>query len=307
VIRDVRTRRVSRKWGEVHVPKCGRVKFRWSRPLPENPGMARVTLDRAGRWHVSFPAAQPAVARAPGPYPAAGIDRGVRTAMVASDGQHYRAPRISDRDAARYLALQRKHARQKPGSKRREKTRRKMAAVTAKVTDRRRDWAEKISARLVAGHDLVVFEKLNIPGMVKRPAPKPDPDRPGGFLPNRARAKAGLNRGILASAWGILGTRTRQKAEAAGAAVVFVDPRFTSQQCRLCGHIAPENRESQAVFRCVACGHADHADVNAARNVLARGLALINGEGVPAHDPGHGNKRPRKTAPAGADTTRNAA
>jgi len=307
VVRDVRTRRVSRHWGEVQVPKCGWVKFRWSRPLPQNPGMARVTLDRAGRWHVSFPAAQPAVRRAPGPYPAVGIDRGVRTAMVTSDGQHYRAPRISDRDAARYLALQRKLARQEPGSRRREKTRRKMAAVTAKVTDRRRDWAEKISARLVAGHDLVVFEKLNIPGMVKRPAPKPDPDRPGGFLPNRARAKAGLNRGILASAWGILGTRTRQKAEAAGAAVVFVDPRFTSQQCRLCGHIAPENRESQAVFRCVACGHADHADVNAARNVLARGLALTNGEGVPAHDPGHGNKRPRKTAPAGADTTRNAA
>jgi putative transposase len=69
VIRDVRARRVSRKWGEVLVPKCGWVRFRWSRPLPEQPGMARVTLDRAARWHIAFPGAQPAVARNPEPEP----------------------------------------------------------------------------------------------------------------------------------------------------------------------------------------------------------------------------------------------
>jgi putative transposase len=298
---------VSRHWGEVFVPKCGWVRFRWSRPLPANPGMARVTLDRAGRWHVSFPAAQPAVGRAPGPRPTVGIDRGVRTALVTSGGQHYRAPRISGRDAGRYLALQRKLARQEPGSKRRDKTRRKMAAVTARVSDRRRDWAEKISTRLVAEHGLIVLEKLAIPAMTRKPRPKPDPENDGAWLPNRARAKAGLNRGILASAWGTLGTRTKQKAESANVTVVLVEPRFTSQQCHACGHIAPENRKSQAVFACVACGHGDHADANAARNILARGLALIDNEAVPARNPGHGNKRPRKTARAGADTTRSAA
>lgn len=307
VIRDTKTRRVSRHWGAVLVPKCGWVRFRWSRPLPGKTGMARVTLDRAGRWHVSFPGVQPAVQRVPAPVPSVGIDRGVRTALVTSGGQHYRAPRISDRDAGRYLALQRKHARQKPGSNRQEKTRRKMASITAKVAGRRRDWAEKVSTRLVAEHDLIVLEKLNTPGMTRKPKPKPDPEKNGAWLPNRARAKAGLNRAILASAWGALGTRIRQKAEVSGAAVVFVDPRFTSRQCRACGHTAPENRERQAVFRCVACGHADHADTNAARNVLARGLALASGEAVPARNPGHGNTRPRNTAQAGADTTRNAA
>jgi putative transposase len=307
VIRDVKVRRVSRKWGAVFVPKCGWMRFRLSRPLPDRPGMARVTADRVGRWHVSFPGGQPAVERSPAPVPAIGIDRGVRTALVTSGGQHYRAPRISDRDAERYLALQRRHARQKPGSKRREETRRKIAALTARVTGRRKDWAEKISTRLVAGHDVIVLEKLNIPGMTRKPKPKPDPGQPGAYLPNRARAKAGLSKGILASAWGVLGTRTRQKAEASGGAVVFVDPRFTSQQCHACGHTAPGNRESQPVFRCVSCGHTDHADANAARNILARGLAITNGEAVPARKPGHGNKRPRKTARAGADTTRSAA
>lgn len=303
VVRDTKVRRLNRRWAEVHVPKVGPVRFRWTRDLPAKLGMARVAVDRAGRWHVSFPAPQPALDRRP-TGAVVGIDRGVRTAMVTSDGQHYRAPRVSDRRAARYLALQQRMARQRRGSKRREHTRRAMAQITARVTDRRRDWAEKVSTRLVTDHDLIVFEQLNTKGMVRKPKPKPDPDKPGAFLRNRARAKAGLNRGILASAWGTLATRTQQKAEASGAAVVYVDPRFTSQQCRACGHTAKDNRESQAVFLCVSCGHSDHADANAARNVLARGLALT---GVSAQAPGPWGVRPRQPAEAAAGTTRSAA
>jgi putative transposase len=160
-----------------------------------------------------------------------------------------------------------------------------MAQITAAVTDRRRDWAEKISTRLVSEHDVIVVGKLNTAGMVRKPRAKPDPAHRGGFLPNGARAKAGLNRAILGSCWGLLARRAEQKAAASGAAVIYVDPRFTSQQCHVCGHTAPGNRDSQAVFRCQQCGHGDHADVNAARNILARGLATM---GIPAPAPGHG-------------------
>jgi putative transposase len=170
------------------------------RRLPAGLGMARVTRDRAGHWHVSFPAPQPPVA-ATGQGGRTGIDRGVRTALVTSGGQHYRAPRISDRQAGRYLGLQRKLARQHKGSKQRERTRRAMAVIVARTADRRKDWAEKISTRLVASNDLVVLEKLNTKGMVRRPKPKPDTGQPGAFLPNGARAKAGLNKAILASCW----------------------------------------------------------------------------------------------------------
>ena len=303
VVRDVKARRLNRNHAEVFVPKCGWVRFRLSRALPDDPGMARVTCDRAGRWHVSFAAPQPALDREPAGA-VTGIDRGVRTALVTSGGQHYRVPRISDWRAARYLALQRRMGRQQKGSRKREKTRLAMAAITAKVTDRRKDWAEKISTRLVEDHDLIVFEKLGTKNMVRRPRPEPDPDQPGNFLPNRRRQKAGLNRGILGSCWGLLATRTDQKAAASGAAVTYVNPRHSSQQCRRCGHVAGGNRESQAVFRCVSCGHEDHADANAAKNVLARGLAAL---AVPAHAPGHGASRPRKTATAAAGTTREAA
>ena len=306
-IRDTTARRLNRRWGEVFVPKVGWLRFRWTRQLPGKLGVSRVTCDRAGRWHVSFPAPQPAVEREPTGRPV-GIDRGVRTALVTSSGQHYRAPRISDRRAARYVALQRKLARQRKRSKSRERTRHQMALISARVTDRRKDWAEKISTRLVQGNDIIVLEKLNTSGMVLRPAPKPDPDKPGAFLPNRARAKAGLSRGILASCWGQLGQRLQDKAGASGVPVVFVDPRFTSQQCHACGHAQPENRESQAVFSCVACGHLDHADRNAALNILARGLQLLaTGELVPAHAPGHGaHARVRRRSSGAAGTTRSA-
>jgi transposase len=88
--------------------------------------------------------------------------------------------------------------------------------------------------------------------------------------------------------------------------VIYVDPRHSSQQCRQCGHIASESRESQAVFRCVACGHEDHADANAAKNVLARGLAC---SAVPAQAPGLRGVRPHKTPvnPGAAGTTWDAA
>ncbi len=284
------------------MPKCGWVRFRWTRPLPARLGTARVTCDRAGRWHVCFPAPQPPVARQRTGQ-MTGVDRGVRTALVTSDGQHYRVPRISGRQAARYLALQRRLARQRRGSRRREQTRQAMALIAGRVADRRKDWAEKISTRLICQNDAVVLEKLNIAGMTRKPVPQPDPRQPGSFLPNQARAKAGLSRGILASAWGVLGQRIKDKGEASGVLVVFVDPRFTSQQCHACGHTDAANRDSQAVFACISCGHQDHADRNAALNILARGLQLTTGELVPAHAAGHAAPRPHQPALAAAGTT----
>ncbi|MGV2386714.1 MAG UNVERIFIED_CONTAM: transposase, partial [Thermobifida fusca] len=84
----------------------------------------------------------------------------------------------------------------------------------------------------------------------------------------------GLNRAILAKGWGKLLTALEHKARYNGSRILRVPPAFTSQTCHACGHCAPDNRESQAVFRCRACGHQDNADVNAAKNILAAGLAV---------------------------------
>ncbi|MEV7187299.1 zinc ribbon domain-containing protein [Kitasatospora sp. NPDC093102] len=108
------------------------------------------------------------------------------------------------------------------------------------------------------------------------PAPKPDPDRPGAFLPNGAAAKAGLNRSISDAGWGVFLTILHAKAESAGREVTAVDPRNTSRTCPACGHVAAENRPTQDTFHCTGCGHQAHADTVGAVNVLRAGLARCN-------------------------------
>jgi transposase len=115
-----------------------------------------------------------------------------------------------------------------------------------------------------------VVEALSVQTMVRRPKPRPDPNNRGHFLPNGAAAKAGLNRSIHANCWGLIVKRLAHKMSASGTNLEVVPAQYSSQQCRKCGHTSPENRKSQAEFRCQACGHADHADRNAARNILAR-------------------------------------
>jgi putative transposase len=95
-------------------------------------------------------------------------------------------------------------------------------------------------------------------------------DQPG----RNVGQKAGLNRAILAKSWGGFLLRLQHAARYHGATIVKVNPAYTSQTCNVCKHIARKSRESQAVFRCVACGHQEHADVNAAKNILAAGLAV---------------------------------
>ena len=102
-----------------------------------------------------------------------------------------------------------------------------------------------------------------------------DPDQPGRFLPNRAAAKAGLNRSILDAGWAQFVSIVRAKAEEAGRVVIDVDARHTSDRCEACGHTAAANRASQAVSACRACGHTAEADEHAARNILRAGLAHL--------------------------------
>jgi putative transposase len=139
------------------------------------------------------------------------------------------------------------------------------------VANQRKDLAHHLSRRLVNDHDLIVLEHLRIPHMTRRPRPRPNGK--GGFDHNGASAKAGLNRSIADAGWGMLCSMLVYKAEDAGRELITVDPRHTSTMCAPCGHTEGENRVSQAVFRCRRCGHEDHADINAARNILRAGRA----------------------------------
>lgn len=267
VVRDVKVNRLSRRWGEVTVPKCGRVRFRWSRPIGEH-GSARVTLDRAGRWHVSFSSPQPAVDREP-TGAAIGVDRGVTDTIATSDGELSSCPGLNQQEAARKKRLQRKMARQVKGSNRREVTKLAIAKLSARESDRRKDWVEKTSTRLVRDHDLIAFEALKVRSMMR--SPSGTVDGPG----TKVAQKRGLNRGIAAQGWSMLRDRTKAKAEASGVEFVEVPPAYTSQRHSDCGEIGERNGK---VFRCRRCDSVSDADVNAAINIRAAGLA-VSGRG----------------------------
>ncbi|MBS0185862.1 MAG: transposase, partial [Proteobacteria bacterium] len=133
----------------------------------------------------------------------------------------------------------------------------------------RKDFLHKTSTTLSKNQAILVVEKLKIGNMsCSAKGTKKEPGR-------NVRAKAGLNRSILDQGWGEFITYLSYKQKERGGLLIFVDPRYTSQTCNRCEYIDANNRTSQAVFKCQSCKHEDHADVNAAKNILAAGHAVL--------------------------------
>ncbi|MBJ7459288.1 MAG: transposase [Thermoleophilaceae bacterium] len=272
-IRDVSLRRLSRKWASIQVPKCGWVRLRLSRPLPETFGMARVTIDRVGRWHVAISSQQPQLRRT-GTGALLGIDMGIASTVTTSDGAHDNAPVARRTTDARKIRLQRKLSRQDPNSIRRARTRLALAKLGARQSDRLNDWREKATTQMVLDYDFIAIEDLNVRDMMA--SAKGTREQPG----KNVRAKSGLNRAIARQGWSAFARRLEEKAQASGVEVIRIPARNTSIRCSVCRHTGKGNRKNQADFMCVSCGHREHADVNAAKNILAAGLAATGRGGI---------------------------
>jgi putative transposase len=269
-VRPEDVRRVNRRWGVVLVPKVGWVRFRWSRAVPAAKSY-RVTLDRAGRWHIAFTTVPPAIP-APGNGQVVGVDRGVAVSAALSTGELLTVAGLRPAERRRLRLLERRLARAKRGSSRRRRVKLAVARLKAREADRRRDWIEKTSTDLAQRFDLICVEDLDVQAMTRTGSGTVQ--RPG----RHVRQKAGLNRGILASGWGRLVDRLEHKAPGR---VRKVAAAYTSQRCSACGHVAAESRQSQTAFCCVACGWTGNADYNAARNIAAAGqvVAARGGQG----------------------------
>ena len=248
-----------------------RYRFRWSRPVPPEARSYRVTMDRAGHWHVAF-AAIPEPIPAPGNGQTVGIDRGVAVSAALSTGEMLRVVGLTSPERRRMRRMERKLARSRRGSTCPGRIRLAIARLKVRETDRRKDWAEKASTSLARRFDLIRVEDLQIKNMTRSAqGTSQDPGR-------NVRAKAGLNREILRSGWGLLVRRLEEKASGR---VERTKPAFTSQRCSACGRVDRKSRESQAVFQCTACGYACHADVNAARNIAAgHAVTARGGDGI---------------------------
>ena len=218
-----------------------------------------------------------------------GIDRGCVHTLALSDGTFMDMPKPSKAELKRLKYLQRRMVRQdrvnearggrtaKFASKRRQRTLAEFNALQGRIVRRRNDWIEKTTTSLAKANILIAMEDLDVQAMTRRPKPKPDPAKPGQYLHNGAKAKAGLDRSILGNNWSRLMKRLKDKMDANGGNLVIVPAAYTSQTCHQCGHVASENRESQAVFHCVECGYEANADVNAAKNILGRALSGTGG------------------------------
>ncbi|MEJ7648660.1 MAG: transposase [Nakamurella sp.] len=303
LIRDAKVRPdPNPRYAQTLVPKAGWVRFRLSRAVPTTLTSARVTLDAAGYWHIAFTAsAETTVDLGRPKAPVVGVDRGVVVPAALSDGRllckdfHHppvgpdaavkkaRRERKLVREQRRRLRLQQQLARQKAArraegrtgpSHRETRTKLALNRIMAREAHRRRDWVEQTSHLLVQSAHLVALERLDVKAMTR--TARGTIAHPG----TNVRAKAGLNRGILASGWGQLAARTRTKAEqSTWCRYVEVPAYYTSLTCPACGYVDIGNRESQAVFCCRECGHAQHADVVGAVNVRQRGIELAAAAG----------------------------
>jgi putative transposase len=278
--------RLNRRFARVWVPKVGWVRFRLSRPVPEGVKSYRVTRDRVGRWHVAF-AHVPGPVLGPGDCSVVGIDRGVAVSAALSTGELLHAPGLTPGESKRLKVLQRRLARCKRGSNRQEKTKRAIAKLKARERDRRRDWVEKTTTDLARRFDLIRVEDLDVRAMTR--SARGTIKQPG----IRVAQKRGLNRAIRRSGWGQLVARLQHKAFGR---VEQVSAACTSQRCSACGHVAPENRKSQAVFECEACTAGRcNADVNAARNIAAGRAVTARGDLAGGRS---ANREPQLSTPA---------
>ncbi|MEU1948222.1 RNA-guided endonuclease TnpB family protein [Streptomyces sp. NPDC020125] len=235
--------------------------IRWSRPLPEGarPTTVTVSRDAAGRWFVSL-LVEDTITPAPATNAAVGLDAGVTSLVTLSTGEKIANPRHERRDRKRLAKAQRELSRKAKGSANREKARRHLAKVHARIADRRRDFLHKLTTRLVRENQTVVIEDLTVRNLLKN---------------------GRLARAISDAAWTDLRMMLEYKCAWYGRELVTVDRWFPSSKlCGACGTVREKLPLNVREWTC-DCGTVHDRDVNAARNILAAGLAASAcGDGV---------------------------
>ncbi|RNF99181.1 RNA-guided endonuclease InsQ/TnpB family protein [Streptomyces botrytidirepellens] len=244
----------------------------WHRPLPEGakPSTVTVSQDSTGRWFVSLLCEDPALKPLPANGAAVGVDVGLDHLLTLSTGEKIANPRHERRDRARLALAQRRLAKKAKGDgANRRKARQKVARIHARIADRRRDGLHKLTTRLVRENQTIVIEDLTVRNMVK----------------NRSLARA-----VSDAAWSEFRNLLEYKAAWHGREVITVDRFFPSSKlCSSCGTLQEKMPLNVRTWTC-DCGTTHDRDVNAAKNLLAAGLAVsARGAGV----------RPQRSTPGG--------
>jgi putative transposase len=227
----------------------------WSRPLPDGAQLTTVTVSRdtAGRYFVSI-LLEEEIAPLPPVEAQVGIDLGLHDVVVLDTGEKVGNPHFFRADEKRLAKAQRRLAKKQLGSKNRDKARRKVARIHASIADRRTDFLQKLSTRVIREDQTICVESLSVKAMVKHPT---------------------LAKAIHDVGWGEFVRQLEYKANWYGRTLVRIDKWYpSSKRCFACGHVLDSLTLDMRHWTCPECGLVHDRDVNAAQNILAVGLTV---------------------------------
>lgn len=251
-----------------------------SRPFPDGFQVKSVTVrKKASGWYISVrkidksvPNSVPAI-ELKGNLRLIGIDLGIRILASVSDGSRIENPRFrfNKRTDRIHQIRARRVTKKQKGSSNRRKAQHQLSVLDELIVRHREDYQWKQAKNLLESSDIIIFEDLNVAGMVRRCKPKLVD---GKYVANGQAAKSRLNRLILDAGWSDFKNKVKSLSSRAGVVVVEINPKLSSQECSCCGYISPTNRDKEK-FLCEACGHFEDADFNASKVIAARGAKIL--------------------------------
>ncbi|ECC1659598.1 IS200/IS605 family element transposase accessory protein TnpB [Salmonella enterica subsp. salamae] len=252
----------------IFLPKLGWIRYRNSRHVT---GMVKnVTVSQScGKWYISIQTESEVSTPVHSSASMVGLDAGVAKLATLSDGTVFEPVNSFQKKQKKLARLQRQLSHKVKFSNNWQKQKRKIQRLHSRIANIRRDYLHKVTTTISKNHAMIVIEDLKVKNMSK--SATGTVSQPG----RNVRAKSGLNRSVLDQGWYEMRRQLEYKQLWRGGQVLAVPPAYTSQRCACCGHTAKENRLSQSKFVCQACGYTANADVNAARNILAAGHAVL--------------------------------
>ncbi len=262
--------------GHLELSKIGIIRMFQHREINGDIKTLNISRDSTGNWYTSFSVEENDLDFQPElTMNAVGIDAGLLHLTTMSDGTVIDPPKFLKKEEKIIKRAQKNLSRKKKGSKNRKKAKKILSKQHQKVKNQREDFAQKLSNRIVKNNDFIVFENLNVAGMVK----------------NHHLAKS-----IADASWNTLVQYTTYKAESAGKEVVLVNPRNTSKTCSCCGCKKKSLKLSERIFQCDSCGFEIDRDLNASINILNRGIEKV-GRGTPEVTPVEIGALPARATP----------
>ncbi len=253
---------------QIKLPKIGLIGFYKSQEIAGE--IKNITLSKKNHcWFASIQVEKNIPNIMPNAKSIIGIDLGIKQFATLSDGTVIKPVNAFREQEKRLKKEQKNLSRKKKFSQNWRKQKNKIQRIHSKIANIRSDFHHKTSTILSKKHAIIAVEDLKISNMSKSASGTIE------FPGKNVKAKSGLNKSILDQGFAEFKRQLGYKLSWNGGVLIPVNPQYTSQKCNVCGHTEKQNRKTQSEFVCIKCHHQENADLNAAKNILAAGLAVL--------------------------------